>query len=755
MKIFKRWVNVFLNYVIKDRKSPTKNRERVGQNLMLLAVFMFFVFMINFIIIIGTDSKFGVNLSKGAKNVYQATVTVQAKRGTIYDRDGNPIAEDSTTYSVYAIVSKSYKTVSGKKLYVQSSQFDKVAEIFNEQLGMEKDYVLKQLKTKDVFQVSFGTLGSGISYSTMSAIEAAMEEAEIEGIAFTTSPGRMYKNGTFASQFIGFAQLQEDDEGNKLLVGKTGLEASLDSILSGQDGQVTYEKDKNGNILLGTETTVTEAINGQDVYTTLSEPLQTYLETQMDVFQSKANGVFAGATVVNAKTGEILATTQRPTYNPETLEGYNLENLNNSWNTLLHQAGYEPGSTMKVMTLASAIDAGVFNASEGVSTVDGITVVDTTINDWNVNEGETGGYMTMAQGFAFSSNVAMTTLEQKMGADKWLNYLSSKFRFGYPTRFGLGGEAAGILTDDNEVTTAMTSFGQGINVTQIQMLRAFTAISNDGKMLEPQFISKLVDTNSGTSRVSTPEIVGNPVSEEAASQTRDYMVTVGTDPQYGTLYSRLYGPVIQVGNYSVAVKSGTAQIAAEDGSGYLDSSGNNNLYSVVAMVPSGDPSFIMYVTLQQPKDFQVLYWRDVVNPVLEYAMQIEESLTAPALAVGEEETSYIMPDFLGKGPGETAAVLRQNLVHPIVLGTGSKIVKISKKEGSNVASGEQVLILSNTLKEVPDMYGWTNKTVERFSKWTGITINYKGAESGTVIKQSVDVGKDIEDVKKITITLGD
>ena len=104
----KKLMNRFLDYVVKDRRTPDKNRERVGQNLMILAVFLFFVFIINFAIIVGTDTKFGHNLSSEASDVYQQTVTVQAKRGTIYDRNGVALAEDSTTYSVYAIISKSY-----------------------------------------------------------------------------------------------------------------------------------------------------------------------------------------------------------------------------------------------------------------------------------------------------------------------------------------------------------------------------------------------------------------------------------------------------------------------------------------------------------------------------------------------------------------------------------------------------------------------------------------------------------------------
>ncbi len=754
----KKLMNRFLDYVVKDRRTPNKNRERVGQNLMILAVFLFFVFVINFAIIIGTDTKFGHNLSTEASEVYQQTVTVQAKRGTIYDRNGVALAEDSTTYSIYAIISTSYVSSTGEKLYVKKSQYEKVAEILNGQLGIDKGEVLSQLKQDGLFQVSFGSSGSGLSYSTKSAIETAMDEAGIKGIGFTSTPGRMYTNGVFASQFLGLAQLKENKDGKtSSLVGTSGLEASLNDVLSGTDGKVTYQKDKNGNLLLGTETTVKRAIDGKDVYTTLSEPLQSYLESQMDIFQNDAQGKYASATVVNAKTGEILATTQRPTYNAQTMEGYNEDNLK-TWNTLLYQSYYEPGSTMKVMTLASAIDDGVFNPNEVISTINGITVADTTINDWNVNEGNTSvQYMTYAQGFAWSSNVAMTSLEQKMGNDKWLNYLS-KFKFGYPTRFGMVNEGSGLLPSDNEVTIAMSAFGQGIGVTQVQMLRAFSAISNKGVMLEPQFISQIYDPNNSTARKASAEVSGKPVSENAANQTLDYMVTVGTDSQYGTLYDSTEGaPVIQVGDYSVAVKSGTAQIAAsaEEGGGYLTGD-NDYINSVVAMVPSDDPDFIMYVTLQQPTTtFKRSFWKDVVNPVLERAMMIKDTLTSTAVTGTDTETKYQLKDYIGKTPGDTAQELRNNLVQPVVVGSGSKIKKMSKKVGSNLSANEQILLWTGDLETVPDMYGWTKENVEKFAQWTGIKITFKGSDSGTVTKQSIESETDIDGVKKITITLGE
>lgn len=747
-----KFIKGFIDYAVRDRKTPVKNREHVGQNMMIFSIFLFFVFIINFVIIIGTDKKFGVNLSEGAKSVYQETVTVQAKRGTIYDRNGIAIAIDSTTYSIYAVLDKSFVSATGEKLYVQPSQFDTVASILNKQLKMKKTDVIKQLKQKGLFQVSFGTTGSGISYSKMTTIRREMEKAKIKGVAFTTSPGRMYPNGTFASELIGLASLNENKDGSNSLVGKTGLESSMNDILSGRDGTITYEKDKNGNTLLGTGKTVKKAVDGKDVYTTISEPIQTFLEAQMDVFQKETKGVLSSATLINAKTGEILATSQRPSYNADTLEGLNNKDYN--WKSALYQNNFEPGSTMKVMTLASSIDDGVFEPNDVYSSVNGLTIADATIQDWNVNEGiSTGQYMTYAQGFAFSSNVGMTKLEQKMGGKTWLDYLS-KFKFGFPTRFGIGDEESGIFPGDNIVTQAMSAFGQGISVTEIQMLRAFSAIANDGVMLEPKFISKIYDPNNGSYRTSQKEVVGKPVSKRAASETRDYMVTVGTDPVFGTLYSKSTGPIIKVGDLPVAVKSGTAQIAAENGSGYLDGGLTNYVYSVVAMVPSDNPDFVMYVTIQQPEHWSGMFWQDVVNPVLEEAYLMQETLTEP-VPDATSGSEYKLPDFIGQNPGNTADELRRNLIQPVVLGTGKKIVKVSKSKGTKLTENKQILVLTDKFTTLPDMYGWTKSNVKKFAKWTGIEVKYKGSNSGTVIKQNIEVGKALHKIKKITITLGD
>ena len=742
----------FLRYVLANRGLPSQNRRRVGQSLILLSVFLFFVFLINFAIIIGTDSKFGVDLSEGAKQVHQKQVTVQAKRGTIYDRTGYPIAQDSTTYTIFAIIDKNYVSAHKEILYVEESQFDKVADIFHEFLGMEKDYVLNQLRLPNLNQVYFGTKGKNIPYGTMTAITEAAEAAGVKGISFSTSPGRLYANGVFASHFIGLAQLKDNEDGSQSLYGQTGIESAMDHILSGQDGKITYEKDSYGRIIPGTEIVNAEPVDGKDVYTTLSSELQRSLEENMDVFYGeKTKGVYANATLLSAKTGEILATTQRPTFDPDTKSG--LKDLN--WNTTLYQGHFEPGSTMKVMTLASAIDNNTFNPNE-YYTNNTYQLADAKINDWTINEGRDPQTLTFANGFALSSNVGMTMLEQQMGDTKWLNYLS-KFRFGYPTRFGMNGEAGGVFPADNIVTIAMSSFGQGISVTNTQMLRAFTAIGNQGVMLQPKFISAIYDPHTDSARISQPEIMGKPVSADAANQTLNYMVTVGTDPYYGTLYSKDVGPVIQVDGYNIAVKTGTAEIAKEKGGGYMEGV-NDTINSVVAMIPAENPEFIMYVTVQQPQHWSFLYFQDLVTPVLKKAMSLKDSLnltgSAPALANLANETEYKLPDIIGESPGDMADELRRNLVQPVILGNGSKIEKVSKKAGTNLAANQQILLLTNRFETLPDMYGWTKANVEKFSSWTDIEINFEGSGS-KVVSQSIDVGASLKKTKKITITLGE
>lgn len=745
----------------KTHLSPQANRRRIAQDILILAILVFTVFIVRFSWLIVTDSSNGVKLSTRAKANYSETTTIYAKRGTIFDRNGIPIATDSSDYSIYVILDKTYVSGEGKKLYASVDQFNQIAQLFKAQLGIDEKYTMTQLGRKGASQVEFGTSGKHISYSKKEEIEKQAKEKGLVGIGFISHLARSYPNGNFASNFIGLANLKDGDDDTKGLIGQFGLEASLNDILSGTNGVETLEKDKNGQALQGVAKSAKPAKDGEDVYTTLDSTLQSYLETLIDPVLESAKPQSIVATLVKADTGEILATTQRPTFNasnktvigPKDDKKSDKENLSDQPN-LLYQTAIEPGSTFKLFTLASAIETNKFNPN-ATYTSKPIMVADAPVADWDVEEFPDGRTMTYAQGFAHSSNVGMSNLQIAMGDKVWDSYLQ-RFRFGLPTRMGVGGESFGKLPDDNVVSQANSSFGQGITVTEAQMLRGYTAFTNGGKMLEPHFISKIANIDKGTERVSRPEIVGKPIEQTTANAVLKYMVNVGTDPIFGTAYDwHNNQPYYRVDNKEVSIKTGTAQVAKPTG-GYYDEGETPYLYSSVVMVPSENPDFIFYMTVTLPENWRPSYISDVANPLLERAYELKPAIDATSSAQSGDnvtESKIALGNYKGKNPGSTLDQLRQQILQPVVIGSGTVITKQSIAPGTKLGANERVLLLTNGDLDMPDLYDWSKKDVETFAKWAGLTVTYQGSESGKVVNQSIVMNTSLKKEDKLTVTL--
>ncbi|PCS02668.1 Cell division protein FtsI [Lactococcus chungangensis CAU 28 = DSM 22330] len=746
----------------KTHLSPQANRKRIAQDILILAIFVFTVFIVRFSWIIVTDSSNGVKLSERAKSNYSETTTIYAKRGTIFDRNGTAIATDSSDYSIYVILDTTYVSGEGKKLYAAPKDFTAIAQLFKEKLGIDEKYTLAQLQRKGASQVEFGTAGKHISFTQKEEIANAAKEKGLAGIGFTSHLARSYPNGNFASNFIGLAGLKDGDDDTKGLIGQFGLEASLNGILSGKNGVETLEKDKNGQALQGVAKSVTPAKDGQDVYTTIDANMQGYLETLMDTTGIKDAGAQnVVATLVKADTGEILATTQRPTFNPATQTVIGPKDDNKSdkenlfgQNNLLYQAAFEPGSTFKLFTVAAGIETKTFNPNATYVSKP-IMVVDAPVSDWDVKDFPDGRAMTFAQGFAHSSNVGMSKLQIAMGDKSWDDYLK-RFRFGVPTRMGVGGESFGNLPDENVVSQVNSSFGQGISVTEVQMLRGYTAFANGGKMLEPHFISKIADIDAGTERVSQPEIVGKPIEKSTADDVLKYMVNVGTDPTFGTAYDwKNNQPYFRVDGKDVSIKTGTAQVAKPTG-GYYEGD-TSYLYSAVAMVPSENPDFIFYMTVTLPEHWTLSYISDVANPLLERAYELKSTIDETSLATTNnenvKEAKVTLGDYKGKSPGNTLDQLRQQILQPVVVGSGSVITKQSIEAGTKLGANARILLLTDGDVAMPDIYDWSKEDVATLAKWTGITVTYNGSETGKVTEQSIKMNSSLKKGQKLTVTL--
>lgn len=584
---------------INSRKLSTlKNRKRVGVIVLFLtvALFLLFVTRLSFIVITGKVS--GVSLNDKTKELYEVHETLEAKRGSIFDKDGNVLVEDSSAFSLYAILDKNYTDLEGKKLYAQEKDWPVIAEIFEKYAKVDKNTTLKQLQPsvneqgEPITTVEFGINGRNLSFETKRNIEEELKQKNISGIYFKEEKKRSYQSGNFASYFIGYTQ--KDDKENEQ--GVMGIEEAYNDKLSGKNGSRSFEKNSSlGDVKPGS-VKETKRVDGSDIYTTLDSNLQSYLEELLDNVVTNYQPEHLTATLMEAKTGNILATSQRPSFELDTKKG--LDDPNTArWSNILVEDVYEPGSTMKSMMVAGAIEENKFNEIEQF-TSGSIKVDDATINDWNNGVGE--GNMTFRQGLAWSSNVGMVNLQERM-PDLWQEYLK-KFGFGQSTNIGLAGEATGEIQNKTTVDRAMTSYGQGISVTHLQMLQAYTAIANGGKMLKPNIISKMVSQN-GEETTIQPEIVGTPISSETAGKVLDYMKDVTVDPKYGM------GKEYVMEGINVSAKTGTAEFF-ENGSYQKQ----EYLHSVVTITPTENPKYIFYMTLKKPL-LQGVSANDIISEV--------------------------------------------------------------------------------------------------------------------------------------------
>lgn len=718
MQIFKKLKRA----IEQDRESTTNNRKKVGILLFTTSIGLFFLFAVRLSYIVMVGNVAGESLESRTKELYQGSTIVKAKRGAIYDRNGLIIAEDATSFSLNAILDKKY--VSGEtKLYAQEKDFDTLATILSKvsKERFKKKVVLETLNyglENDKYQVAIVN-GRSLTLKEKQAIEEAMKQAGVKGLYFDEHPARFYPNGVFSSHLIGYADvITEEGSLNEKLEGKTGLEAIFDDKLSGEDGVVVFQKDNYGNPLAGTVAESKPAVDGMDVYTTINSRIQSYLEKLVDEAFEKSEPEYISAVLMKAKTGEIVALSQRPSYDPQTKEG-----LTDFWQNILVEEPYEPGSTMKILTVAAAIDEGKFNENETFKP-GRMKLIDAWIQDWDYGIGSKPS-LTMRQALSWSSNVGMVILQQRF-PDRWQRYLK-EFGFGQSTYSGLYGEHKGVLPEDNLFSQANSAFGQGILVTQMQMLQAFTAISNDGAMLKPYFIKKTVDPKTGKEVITQPEVIGHPISAESARLVREYMRDTNESSEYGTAYD-LY----HVENYPISVKTGTAQIA-EGSQGYLTGE-NDNIYSVVTMLPTDDPEYVFYVTLKKPKKYDSSIIPGIANPLLKRAMELEN--------VDEENdneaisSKVTVEDYRNLGTTTAANEVQKSGLSAIVLGDGKKIVAQSIRNGDRVMPGEKLILLTNSKNRyMPDVSGWSKADLIRLADLLDMEISFEG--EGYAVSQSI------------------
>lgn len=714
------------NSNLKLQKSKAHGyRFTVGRFLQMAVALVFLVFTARFLYIGISKTVNGQNLSQRTKQLYKRNQVIKATRGTIYDRNGLTIAEDSHLYTIYAILDKSSINYKNKPEYVvnKTETAEKLSKVLP--LSAEKIYQYLTPKKK-VFQVQFGTGGSGLTLRQKKKIEAM----KLPGIKFLETPSRLYPNGVFASHTVGLAQPIWNKKTNaQNLVGTMGIEAYFNKTLTGTDGYRISSVDASEYQLPNSNQVYKPAKNGNNLYLTLDSQLQSLLETRLSEVQKTYRPTSITATVEDMKTGKILAASQRPTFNPQTMKG-----LTKSYRDILVQDTYEPGSVFKMLSFPAVVNSGNYTPNEYFRS-GSVNIAGSTIHDWLTSG---WGTIPFSQAFEHSSNTGFVKLEQKMGAKTWKKYLK-KFRIGEKTGVSLPGEQPGMISFKTPLDQAITAFGQAVTVNVMQMMQAYSSLANNGQMVKPQLVDKITDSNGKTLKGYEIKKVGSKIYSNKTKKVVLANMKRVLNKQSGT------GNAYKMGNADIAVKTGTAQIANPKGGGYLKGD-SNYIFSVVGVYPTKDPRYCIYLTIKQPhlagttpEKILALIFKPMMQRIISIAKNDDVSTTVK------------VPNLKAKTVAQAESKTKQLGLNLVKIGSGNRISNQGVKSGEKLESGSKIFVDTSGKIICPDMTGWTYSDLHQFASLTDIKLSIKG--TGTVASQSVAKGTELKAGRKLNIKL--
>ena len=503
-------------------------------------------------------------LQAQAEGQHFTNTKVQASRGNIQFSDGFILASSSPSFSLFA----QPKLIPKDKI-VETSYF--LAKALAEDKGqvepLAKDFINKL--SQDLYWVS---LKKNISYEYKKIID----DLNLSGIGFDTSSNRFYPEGSSSAHILGF--VGSDSKGDNK--GYFGIEGYYDGELKGLSGSIRHEKDAVGLPILIGNFFQSDAKNGKDLITNIDRSVQLILENALKTGQEKYGAKKASGIIMDPKTGAILALASFPNYDPDKYFNFPKEFYKNP----IVADQYEPGSTFKVLVMAAALNEDLIRPDSKCDICFGpVSIGGFSIRTWN-NQYRPDSSMTDV--IIHSDNIGMVFVSKKLGIDKFYEYLES-FGFGSSTDIDVEDESSPDIRpkkDWGEIDLATASFGQGIAVTPIQMVRAVAVIANGGVLVEPHIVKKIQDSKS-TYEIK-PKIIKQIIKSSAADMVKEMMVSAVNEGE--AKFTRIKG-------FKIAGKTGTAQIPV---AGHYDA--NKTIASFVGFAPADDPKFVMLIRYDEP-----------------------------------------------------------------------------------------------------------------------------------------------------------
>ena len=678
---------------------------------------------------------------------------VPAKRGNIYDRNFCVIAQDVKAYTIVAHLDKERVDENGKPDYVSDPR--KTARKLKRILEDDVDEKSVRNILEDCIRekIKYTELGPGTKRLDKE-VKEKIEKENIPGIEFIEDRKREYPTTPFSSSMVGFATYDEEEQ---KIVGKMGLEQTLDDELSGEDGKVCYQQTSNGIMLPGTKKESEAAKPGNDVVLTIDGNLQSIVEQQLKSTMELNDAKMAWAISVEIETGRVLAWGSYPTFD---------QNKHQDIPTYIDNMAtmqIEPGSVMKPFVYATAIDTGVY--PRGKSYVAGQFTYDVDSTGKIVRIGNGGyspyppildalgtdfGTLTFEQGLAVSSNIAICELlANYINYHDFGNYLDA-FGFFSPIDSIHVPQVNGVKNVLNASDYLSTGFGQGSSITLLQMVQAYTAIFNDGKMMRPYVVESIENMESGeVIEDMEPKEVGRPISEETAHEVCDILRGV-TGPG-GT------GERFKIDGIDMLMKTGTGEIYNEE-EGRYDTTYYTS--SAIGAAPADNPKIMVF-------------WGMVSSNIIGYSELPFQTIMQASLATsgisgsnqdvglhsqesGSNEglgwSTYEMPSFLNHSKKYVKEHMKDMDVKVEWIGDGNTVLNQYPLAGTTVYSNDRVFFMTNSNKLVmPDMSGWTRKDIMAFSQLTGIDVKITG--NGKVVKQNISAKDKISKKSDIKLTL--
>lgn len=561
-------------------KQPTNRTKK-----RLLVVFLLF----SLLIIVLAFCVGWVQVVKGEEYAAMAAgqqtrdVPIAAKRGTIYDREGEELAISAKAFSVWVRPERIWR---GEDEVEQEIQATRTLEQLSPLLGIPVDE-LKTLSKRDSVLVRVA------KYQTKETADA-IQELSLYGVELTEEVKRYYPLGAFAAQALGSVT---DDN-----VGLAGIELRYDSFLSGVSGRWIKSADVDGNGLAYGVEKYFGASDGLNVVLTIDSVIQHYVEKSIQEVLEQTEADRVWCMMMDPKTGDILAMAMLPEFDPNNprtpldeeeaayLEGLSSEEKMGYWNKMWRNSlisdTYEPGSTFKLVTTAIGLEERVTSLTDTFTCTGSIRVYDTVLRCWRYYQPH--GHQTLVEAVGNSCNPVLVQIAQRVGEERYYTYLDL-FGFSEKTNIDFPGESTSILQSresKNPVGLATMAYGQGIAVTPIQILSSVCVFGNEGKLMQPRLVKELTNAQGETVATIQPKVVRQVVSK----QTSDEMCTI-----MESVVSEGGGGTAKVGGYRVGGKTGTAQ-KAKDG-GYID----ETYSSFIGMAPMDDPKVAILLVVDNPK----------------------------------------------------------------------------------------------------------------------------------------------------------